>query len=238
MPKLLMSPIELSSNEDGYSIVAVSGLTELLNRAVLNHVSSRLGCTFSDLSEAAAVIEKDHFDEFKNKPSRILPKTLAAEVSDFLYSSSFINKNAHEFVTDEEFIGYENIYWRIVRANQPTDVGPVHADRWFWDLSNASLPDAYTRVKVWVPLLQDDSDPSLMILPGSHKIEYVYGHRVDTTGRIKPTFMDASVADRMTVAPVKKGQAIIFNDNLLHGGRVTTHLRISVECTLAVKSGI
>jgi hypothetical protein len=39
----------------------------------------------------------------------------------------------------------------------------------------------------------------------------------------------------MIPAPVRTGQAVIFNDRLLHGGRSTGVLRISLEFTLACR---
>ena len=43
-----------------------------------------------------------------------------------------------------------DLMWRIVRPSQPGDVGPVHADKWFWDAGNGSIPADHDRFKVWV----------------------------------------------------------------------------------------
>ena len=138
------------------------------------------------------------------------------------------------FITDEDGLGYPNFYWRFVRSGRSSDVGSVHADRWFWDIRNQQVPEGFERVKLWMPLKQNDDMPSLMIYPGSHLKNFDYEISRSTDGRHRPVFSDRRIIESMVPAPVASGQAIVFNDRLLHGGRATDLCRVSVELTMAV----
>jgi hypothetical protein len=227
------SPISLSSNAKGFSVVGCPEIRIAATNAVIRHIQASTRSIFASLEEAADHIVEKCFDSFKDKDSRILPSDLANSFQEFFYSSGYISQKAGEYITDEEHLGYPNIYWRIVRANSASDVGPIHADRWFWDLNKEPFPITHQRVKVWMPLMQDDACPSLMLIPGSHANSYQYGSRSDASGKIKPTFIDETVAKQLDPAPVKVGEAVFFNDDLLHVGRTTEATRISLEFTLA-----
>jgi ectoine hydroxylase-related dioxygenase (phytanoyl-CoA dioxygenase family) len=84
-----------------------------------------------------------------------------------------------------------------------------------------------------MPLIQDDANPSLKVLPGSQNIIYEYGFAIDPGGKKKPRFMNIEIEQSMIPAPITVGQAIIFNDSLLHGGTVTSSNRVSIEFTIA-----
>jgi len=233
MSRLQNMPSELSQTESGFSVVKCEELTYSAAQIVLQHISWRLKKNFSHLHEAAVHIVENCFPDFMDKPARILPKQLAGKILEEFEANGFLTGSNSEFITDEENLGYPNVYWRIVRSNQSNDVGPVHADKWFWDLGDATTPAKYERTKTWLPLLQDDRFPSLLILPGSQKIDYPYECRIDKFGRRKPIFHNDFVLRSMVPAPVSVGEAIIFHDRLLHGGRTTGSLRVSMEWTLA-----
>ena len=38
-------------------------------------------------------------------------------------------------ISDENKLGYGELVWRLVRPNKKDDVGPIHCDKWFWDLN-------------------------------------------------------------------------------------------------------
>jgi hypothetical protein len=233
MSKLHTSPILLSSNSEGFSIVDSEGLTALAASLVLQHINLSIGESFSNLNEASKAIAGIKFECFKEKHQRILPKALAMVLVESLKIYKYLDEAKDEFITDEENLKYENIYWRIVRPNSESDVGPSHADKWFWELNNYEFPSTHKRVKVWVPLIQNDLSPSLSISPGSHLRNYAYSARPDNNGKVKPLFSDEIVLSSMHPAPVKVGEAIIFNDSLIHGGRTTDSVRISIEFTIA-----
>lgn len=236
--KLQKSFSELALNPSGYSIVRSQTLTQLSASLIKDHMSSTLAKTFDNLREAATFVAANNFSEFKDKPNRILPQESVNDIISELSQLGFINPDENEFITDEENIGYPNIYWRIVRPNHESDVGPVHADKWFWDLGDATLPRGFERTKIWTPLIQDDSEPSLMLVPGSQKLKYEYGFKQDEFNKKKPTFYNPQISSQLIPAPVCVGESVVFHDNLLHGGRTTQELRVSVEMTLAHPSRI
>ena len=57
-------------------------------------------------------------------------------------------------ISDEENLGYGNIYWRLVRPNEFSDIGPIHRDSWFWELNkNFPRPNfPFQRIKVWIAI--------------------------------------------------------------------------------------
>ena len=75
-----------------------------------------------------------------------------------------------------------------------------------------------------------------MIIPGSHLKTHFYGSKADESGKLKPTYIETENLEELIAAPVKVGSAVVFNDELLHGGRSTNSLRISIEFTLACMS--
>ncbi len=237
MAKLISSPLALSSTPQGFSVVDSRELTRIASSLVLKHISNAIGGDFESLKAAAEFVIKERFDDFKDKPARIFPGGLAEEFLYSLVENGYLDPYAGDFVTDEEGLGFPNIYWRLVRKNSLTDVGPIHADRWFWDLGKAIFPRSHTRVKVWMPLEQDDLNPSLLVLPGSQSQEFDYSSKTDNVGKIRPVFENIAIVQRMKPAPVRVGEAIVFHDSLLHGGRVSKENRVSIEFTLAKVHG-
>lgn len=235
MTTKLYSGLSLVSGDAGYSVVQLKELSVFASDILKEHVSLRLGRTFNSLVELATALESSEFNIFKEKAARLFSEehvqALESKISEFFLFS----RESGDVITDEEGLGYGNIYWRIVRANSRTDVGSVHTDRWFWDLNRFKFPDNLDRVKVWLPLLQDDANPSLMILPSSQSADFEYSFLVDEFGKRKPYFVDTNVTDKMIPAPVSVGQGIVFHDRLLHGGRSTSVTRISIEWTFGLQ---
>lgn len=235
MKRLPSTPLSLSTNPSGYSIVDSTELTSVASSFVLQHISESTNHKFDSLESAAEAIVLNNFSKFKDKPARIFPQHIAKEFLRRLELHGYVTTTYGDFVTDEEALGYENIYWRLVRKNSSSDVGPVHADRWFWELGDTPFPNSHTRVKVWMPLIQDDENPSLMILPESQEKDFSYDYRLDSLGKKKPVFSDDLVTSGMISAPVRVGEAIIFNDSLLHGGKATCKNRVSLEFTIGTR---
>jgi len=143
-----------------------------------------------------------------------------------------------DFITDEEGLGYQNIYWRLVRPNCFEDVGAAHADKWFWDLGHGVIPAGFKRVKVWMPLIQDDENPSILVLPGSHLVDFNYRSISGTDGKKRPIFDDQQVLTRLVAPSVRCGQALVFNDKLIHKGQSTSSMRVSIEWTAAINGQV
>ena len=137
---------------------------------------------------------------------------------------------------DEELILASEFYWRIIRPNEPTDVGPIHADSWFWTLQDIKPPDGKTRVKVWFSLFSEPGKSGLMYLEGSHLMAYEYSGEI-RDGLLKPQPSFDSHSLPMVVFDGPPGQAFIFNEDLLHGGLVGGDLtRVSIEFYLVANT--
>lgn len=149
-------------------------------------------------------------------------RRLADELGDFL-------------VSDEESLGWENIYWRLVRPRQSSDVGPLHADRWFWELGHGTMPAGYRRLKIWVAVASEPGRNGLRVVPGSHRRIWRY-HGELRHGRLKPRLDEGEGGIETRLIPTAPGDAIMFHDSLLHGGAVNLgdHTRVSFEMTLFV----
>lgn len=170
------------------------------------------------------------------KASRILNLDAVAEIR----SMSLMRRLEDEFgyfeISDEDNVGHEEIYWRLVRPNNPTDVGPIHADAWFWDLGHGVTPPGCKRVKVWMAIYCTPGKDGFKFVPGSHKHDWPY-HGELKDGITKPK-IDISEGDLdVVIFNSQPGEAIIFNDQLLHGGVVgQNETRVSLEFTMFVKN--
>ncbi len=170
------------------------------------------------------------------KIKRVLPQNAV----DYIRSTSLLKALEEIYgkfaISDEENLGREEFYWRLVRPNQSSDVGPLHADAWFWELDHGITPPGVTRVKVWAAIYCEPGLNGLRVVPGSHKKNWTY-HGEYRDGFSKPK-IDVEEADlNIILAETKPGDAIIFNDRMLHGGAVNhgKNTRVSIEFTMFVK---
>ena len=170
------------------------------------------------------------------KKVRILPQNAVSEIR----KMSFINQLEDYFgqfeISDEENVGREEIYWRLVRPNEKNDVGPLHADAWFWDLGHGTVPNNKVRVKVWIGIYVEPGLSGFIYVPESHLKDWPY-RSVLKDGFNKP-LIDVSEG---SLNPVffkgEPGDVIIFHDKLLHGGAIGKgeNTRVSLEFTMFVK---
>ena len=230
------------NNQDGYTVIADQTLTDFLSEQVLQHIEVIAGVPLVNLQHAFVVLrDENDFSRVKSKASRVFDKARATVTGDFIKVTTLGSIFGTEFkISDEENIGYMNFYFRMVRSNSRSDVGGLHADKWFWDLNNQKIPDNFERVKIWLPLIQDDKNPSLMIIPGSHRApaNYSYGFAEDSAGKRRPVIQESFDRSLVMPAPVRVGEYIAFDDQLIHGGCATQSDRVSVEFTiLAPKNG-
>lgn len=168
-----------------------------------------------------------------NKAARILSATAVAK----LRSRRFMRRLEEAFgafdISGESGIQKEEVYWRLVRPGMKEDVGPVHADRWFWDLGNGVTPEGVERVKIWIAVATEAGRNGLQIVPNSHTREWRW-HGENRDGIRKPVFDEDPATIGLELPEFTSGQAIVFNDNLLHAGAVNQgeKTRVSVEFTM------
>lgn len=222
---------------DGYSIIPVPAsllaLTEEIVASKLRHFASRQGLGFDDL--LADVIAGPHFESVKGKAFRMFDPADVSRWTAHEFCCRLFAEDDSLFISDEEGLGHPNVYWRLVRAGSASDVGPVHADHWFWDLGHGTISAGYRRVKTWIPLRQDPRHVGLCIGPGTHRMEFNYD-KVFKDGKFKPVFDRGPVDHLLIPAPVEVGQAVVFHDRLLHGGQVSpAQLRLSMELTWVMR---
>ena len=176
--------------------------------------------------------------EFWSKRKRILGKSSISKIMGMNFICK-LKENLGDFkISNEEGIQSAEIYWRLVRPNNQEDIGPIHADRWFWDgMSNSKVVlenKKYQRLKLWMPLYSETGISGLKVVKGSHLKEF--GHRIyRVNGRVKleTKFHDALELEVLKLNP---GQVVIFHDNLLHGGSFgKNQTRVSLEFTILEK---
>lgn len=175
-------------------------------------------------------------DKIWPKLERILPSHSLAKIQDSDFMKSLKSVFGAFTISDEENVGREEIYWRLVRPHEPNDVGPMHADCWFWDLGHGKTPENTQRVKIWIPIYCEPGLNGLNIVPGSHVRDWVYTGEL-RDGYLKPQF-DQSQVDLPVILPkTNPGEAIIFNDRLLHKGVLNNgqRTRVSIEFTMFVE---
>ena len=80
-------------------------------------------------------------------------------------------------------ISHDELNWRLVRPNQPGDIGPIHADKWFWDAGYGygSMPEGFDRFKVWMAIHTEPGSNGLCVKPNSHRREW--RHHFEDEGR-------------------------------------------------------
>lgn len=83
--------------------------------------------------------EKAHLiDQKKSWPkvARILPRSSVEKVWALNFMKLLEDEVGAFQISDEEGLGSEDMYWRLVRQDSLSDVGPLHADEWFWALGH------------------------------------------------------------------------------------------------------
>ena len=168
------------------------------------------------------------------KSARILPREDAREIRELPFMRDLESIFGRFEISDEEEIGHEEFYWRLVRPGGKNDVAPLHADGWFWDLGHGKSPENVTRVKVWIPIYSDPSKSNLLVIPDSHKWQDVTYKGELRDGFIKPTIETVVPESDIHMLPVPSGTLVVFHDRLLHGGSLNCAdlTRVSLEFTM------
>jgi Phytanoyl-CoA dioxygenase (PhyH) len=170
-----------------------------------------------------------------SRHARMLPESAVAEVRQMSLFKQLEAEFASVTISDEENVGWESMHWRLVRPGQPSDVGPIHADRWFWDLNGWPIPPNMQRFKVWIAIFCETGLSGLRLVPDSHLRDWSYQGE-QRHGVLKPQLQ----VDEQELFPKlfhsQPGDAIAFNYNLLHGGAMGsgTLTRVSLEFTIFV----
>lgn len=172
------------------------------------------------------------FDHAKSWPkaTRLLDPKYVADFSRLGFFRRIRNQ-----IGPSAVISHDELNWRVVRPNQPGDVGPMHADKWFWDAGYGygSMPAGFDRFKIWTAVHTEPGANGLCVVPGSHRREWRH-HFEDKDGVRKPVFDEDPDAVGAELLPLQAGQMVMFHDELLHGGVVNrgSTCRVSIELTV------
>jgi L-rhamnose mutarotase len=240
----MVSKLENLLSSPGYFVGFTLSHSELdsIRQEIKKQWVTRIGKLRKDLVDEAERVGIENYHLFSEqlphqvmwpKLERILPK----KSLNTLKSMPFMQKLNAIFgdflISDEEDVGREEIYWRLVRPNEPSDVGPIHADRWFWELGHGTTPDDKKRVKVWIPIYSEPFKNGIKVVADSHLKNWRY-HGEEKSGFLKPVIDECETTLGAQLLPLEPGQALVFNDGLLHGGAINLgqKTRVSVEFTI------
>jgi hypothetical protein len=173
-----------------------------------------------------------------NKSNRCLPQAFVQQAKTKKFFAD-LKKEFGEFTIsdvaydDQTVSGQEEIYWRLVRPNTPSDIGPLHADKWFHEIlgfSGRVLPEGAFTIKIWFPIYCEPGKNGLMMVSESHKRSWKHGMTI-VNGLPKPVFEDHADA---VLIPTEPGNMLIFHEDTLHGGAMNNGVetRVSAEITM------
>lgn len=137
----------------------------------------------------------------------------------------------------QQHYGKEEIYWRLVRPFQRSDVGPLHKDKWFHKAVNGGkgmFPKEVTTIKLWIPVYCVANKSGLKIAKNSHKKKFKY--HIEMFEGVGRPVLDEDDCNLAAVIPTNPGEILIFNESVLHGGvyNISNKTRISAEITLVI----
>jgi hypothetical protein len=132
--------------------------------------------------------------------------------------------------------GREEIYWRLVRPHARSDVGPLHADKWFHEALGSGygmFAPQVTTVKIWLPVFCEPGRNGIIVVPNSHRREWRH-RNLDSGSHVTPQIEEDVDAESCVLVPTDPGTLVIFNERLLHRGAVNlgNFSRVSVEITM------
>jgi hypothetical protein len=177
-----------------------------------------------------------------SKSNRVLPQNSVDSIKHLSFFGKlkeiFGNFHISDVYDTIQHHGKEEIYWRLVRPNESNDVGPLHIDKWFHELTNngqGMFSPNVTTIKIWIPLYCEPGKNGLLIVESSH--QKTWGHHLKKTeSGDKPVLDDDPSKVNATLIPTEPGNTIIFNENILHGGSLNKgqQTRVSLEITLVL----
>jgi hypothetical protein len=186
---------------------------------------------FADLVDHQMLWSKEHrllpqqdVEKIKQLPFMVQLRDVFGRfsISDVVYGNTIIE-------------GRQEIYWRIVRPNAASDVGPFHADKWFHNVLGEGygmFPPGVVTVKIWIPIYCEPGKSGLIVVPDSHNRDWRYEY-VEKGGFPKPEIQE-DVAPLGVLVPTEPGTLLMFNERMLHGGALNRGdmTRVSAEITM------
>lgn len=135
-------------------------------------------------------------------------------------------------VLDVEKIGYQEVYFRIVRPNFKNDIAGAHTDGAFYSIANAISEENWKRwIKIWCPILFEPNSNTIGFYPSSliNKPHFMPSLESDKS---RPVLQN-SVSDFGNAEyPAKlQGDIIAFSPYILHAAlnESSSATRVSIE---------
>lgn len=169
------------------------------------------------------------------KPERMFSPKDVATIKNLDFYKRLEKEFGSFLITNEENVYDEEIYWRLVRPGRD-DIGPLHADEWFWVVQEKPTPQGYRRVKIWMAIYCVPGKSGLRYVEGSHHNEVPY-NAVEKFGGVRPQIAVADEDLNVEAFLSDPGDCFVFHDKLLHGGmeNKSDKTRVSAEFTFLVK---
>lgn len=242
---------------DGFSQKMKLGASELkiIRELVEKQYIGVIQEIYPEQQEIFAEFGPDRYHELSNridhcatwpKKTRCLEQTSCEVIKTLPFWKQLVN-DFGSFITGrvvyEKDIEWDRdeMYWRIVRPGEPTDVGTLHADKWFHDtmkIRERVFPKDAHALKIWIPLYCEPGKNGLAIVPNSHnELEKWRYESVEIENTSKPRLLcdESKVVTELLETP--PGNIVIFNQDLVHVGAFNqgSTTRISLEITLIVE---
>lgn len=226
--------------EDGYFVGQLNPQDlKVFQTSVFEHFCAKMSnecngfSSFEELKFYHKFSPANH-DEIWGKTNRIFSRGCFERIRKTTILESFFSSFEGLDISSEEFGKYPEIYFRLVRPSPFMDIGPMHVDKWFWDLSESVPEISFKRVKFWCSLLGEDANTGFQLVKKSHKMKFQYGQEI-RHGKPKPVFNINDYDVQVEALEGGEGTFIIFDDELLHGGyQLNSLTRVSCEFTLLV----
>lgn len=237
----MLNPLEAVRGSEGFYSSFKTELVDLehIRDIVRRHFFINVSIDYPSLFDETNFDLRDYHQHsnllphstYWEKKRRILTPELVTEFKSTTLFKWVSNNCELKEITGEDGVFQEEIYWRLVRPNCPEDVGPLHADAWFWETMEHQTSKDHERVKVWIPLYTEPGISGFSYVPGSHRTNVSYS-KVYKHGKWKPQIND-DLKENACIYKGLEGQPIIFNDRLIHGGvSGGTRTRVSLEFTM------
>lgn len=177
------------------------------------------------------------------KKNRIFDQDFIDQIKNFSFYLELKQLFGEFKITEKSYDGgveqnSEEIYWRLVSPNEASDVGGLHADRWFHELhclNSATFLNRKT-IKIWLPIVTEPGLNGLLIVPYSHQINYLYTNKI--INNIKYPVLVSEIDEKLILLEeTSPGQYLCFGENFIHGGAINNgkSTRISIEITISME---
>ena len=212
---------------------------QIIKSLIIEHVSSRLGFSVDLSTYHQQAAETDHLS-MAPKAARVLSPSDAQ----FILALSGIKRlldnhpgyQVSNVVYDSNTVeDRPELYFRLVRPNQPGNIGSPHCDFWFDQAMGTNFGRGNT-IKFWLPIVLDPGKNGLLFYPNAPKgIPFI----IQTVNGFNRPCIDCEVSrlgDPVLPQPAY-GQAIKFHDDIIHCGALNNGSKTRVGLEIALLKG-